>query len=136
MLLVSSGAILNIILNYIMVGRLGLGLIGTAQATLISEGVVSLLGLGYFFTRYAKLRIEWRHLVPDFPAMPNLLFTGLPSLIAQFNLGLLLLLHNSQLMVHGSVRIWPASPWPVTPRRCSSSSCRGWPSASSRWSVR
>ena len=46
MLLVSSGAILNIILNYIMVGRLGLGLIGTAQATLISEGVVSLLGLG------------------------------------------------------------------------------------------
>ncbi|WP_323965246.1 MATE family efflux transporter [Aeromonas hydrophila] len=104
MLLVSSGAILNIILNYIMVGRLGLGLIGTAQATLISEGVVSLLGLGYFFTHHAKLRIEWRHLVPDFPAMPNLLFTGLPSLIAQFNLGLLLLLHNSQLMVHGSVK--------------------------------
>ena len=43
-------------------------------------------------------------MVPSFPAMPNLLFTGLPSLIAQFNLGLLLLLHNSQLMVHGSVK--------------------------------
>jgi Na+-driven multidrug efflux pump len=36
--------------------------------------------------------------------MPGLLFTGLPSLIAQFNLGLLLLLHNSQLMVHGTVK--------------------------------
>ncbi|MCV5539476.1 MATE family efflux transporter, partial [Escherichia coli] len=50
MVLVSSGAVLNIILNYIMVGRLGLGLIGTAQATLMAEGAVSLIGLGYFFT--------------------------------------------------------------------------------------
>ncbi len=70
-----------------MVG-LGLGLVGTAQATLISEGVVSLLGLGHgFFTSRARLRLDWRQLVPSFPAMPRLLFTGLPSLIAQFNLG-------------------------------------------------
>ena len=66
--------------------------------------MVSLLGLGYFFTRHARLRLTWRQLVPCFPAMPGLLFTGLPSLIAQFNLGLLLLLHNSQLMVHGTVK--------------------------------
>ena len=46
----------------------------------------------------------WRQLVPRFPAMPGLLFTGLPSLIASSTLGLLLL-HNSQLMVHGTVRI-------------------------------
>lgn len=104
MILVSGGAVLNIVLNYIMVGRLGLGLIGTAQATLMAEGVVSLLGLGYFFTSHARLRLNWRQLLPAFPAMPNLLFTGLPSLIAQFNLGLLLMLHNSQLMVHGSVK--------------------------------
>lgn len=104
MILVSGGAVLNILLNYVMVGRLGLGLVGTAQATLISEGIVSLLGLGYFFTAHARLRLCWRQLVPDLPAMPNLLFTGLPSLIAQFNLGLLLLLHNSQLMVHGAVK--------------------------------
>lgn len=104
MILVSGGAVLNIALNYIMVGRLGLGLIGTAQATLMAEGVVSLLGLGYFFTPHARLRLNWRQLLPAFPAMPNLLFTGLPSLIAQFNLGLLLMLHNSQLMVHGSVK--------------------------------
>ncbi|MGY4000707.1 MATE family efflux transporter [Aeromonas sanarellii] len=104
MVLVSGGALLNILLNYIMVGRLGLGLTGTAQATLMAEGMVSLLGLGYFFTPYARLRLSWRQLRPSFPAMPNLLFTGLPSLIAQFNLGLLLMLHNSQLMVHGSVK--------------------------------
>ncbi|WP_429034581.1 MATE family efflux transporter [Aeromonas veronii] len=104
MVLVSSGAVLNIILNYIMVGRLGLGLIGTAQATLMAEGAVSLIGLGYFFTPWARLRLSWRDLVPNLPAMPHLLFTGLPSLIAQFNLGLLLMLHNSQLMVYGNVK--------------------------------
>lgn len=75
MVLVSGGAVLNILLNYIMVGRLGLGLTGTAQATLLSEGVVSLIGLGYFFTRHARLRLEWRQLVPSLPAMPNLLYT-------------------------------------------------------------
>ena len=60
MVLVSGGALLNILLNYIMVGRLGLGLTGTAQATLLSEAMVSLLGLGYFFTRHARLRLTWR----------------------------------------------------------------------------
>ncbi|UBO73101.1 MATE family efflux transporter [Aeromonas rivuli] len=104
MILVSSGAILNIALNYVMVGRLGLGLVGTAQATLISEGIVSLLGLGYFFSSHARLRLSWRDLVPEWMAMPGLLFSGLPSLITQFNLGLLLLLHNSQLMVYGSIK--------------------------------
>jgi len=104
MVLVSSGAVLNILLNYVMVARLGLGLIGTAQATLMAEGAVSLIGLGYFFTPWARLRLGWRDMVPNLPTVPNLLFTGLPSLIAQFNLGLLLMLHNSQLMVHGSVK--------------------------------
>ncbi|MGL4249075.1 MAG: MATE family efflux transporter [Aeromonas sp.] len=104
MVLVSSGAVLNIILNYVMVAKLQLGLIGTAQATLMAEGVVSLIGLGYFFTPWARLRLSWRDLVPKLPAMPKLLFTGLPSLIAQFNLGLLLMLHNSQLMVYGGVK--------------------------------
>ncbi|MGY3885339.1 MATE family efflux transporter [Aeromonas aquatica] len=104
MILVSSGAVLNILLNYLMVGQLGLGLVGTAQATLISEAVVSLLGLGYFFTPYARLRLSPSMLLPRVGAMPTLLFCGLPSLIAQFNLGLLLLLHNSQLMIHGSVK--------------------------------
>ncbi|MGL4932300.1 MAG: MATE family efflux transporter [Aeromonas sp.] len=103
MVLVSSGAVFNIILNYVMVAKLGRGLIGTAQATLIAEGIVSLIGLGYFFTPYARLRLRWRDLIPTLPAMPSLLFSGLPSLIAQFNLGLLLMLHNSQLMVHGNV---------------------------------
>ncbi|MFQ2270724.1 MATE family efflux transporter [Aeromonas enteropelogenes] len=104
MVLVSAGAVLNILLNYVMVAKLELGLTGTAQATLMAEGTVSLIGLGYFFTPYARLRLGWRDLVPHLPAMPNLLFTGLPSLIAQFNLGLLLMLHNSQLMVHGNVK--------------------------------
>ena len=64
MVLVSGGAPLNILLNYIMAGRLGLGLTGTAQATLMAEGMVCLLGLGYFFTPYARLRLSWRQLRP------------------------------------------------------------------------
>lgn len=104
MVLVSTGAVLNIVLNYVMVAQLGLGLIGTAQATLIAEGIVSLIGLGYFFSPYAKLRLSWREMVPFLSALPNMLFIGLPSLIAQFNLGLLLMLHNSQLIVYGGIK--------------------------------
>ncbi|PJG60601.1 MATE family efflux transporter [Aeromonas cavernicola] len=103
MVLVSSGAVLNILLNYVMVATLGLGLIGSAQATLMAEGIVSLVGIGYFFTPYARLRLCWRDMAPNLPSMPSLLFNGLPSLIAQFNLGLLLMLHNSQLISYGSL---------------------------------
>ncbi|HEH9404382.1 TPA: MATE family efflux transporter [Aeromonas bestiarum] len=104
MVLVSTGAILNIILNYVMVAVFGLGLIGTAQATLIAEGIVSVIGLGYFFSPYAKLRLSWKDMAPSLPAIPSLLFTGLPSLIAQFNLGLLLMLHNTQLITYGQIK--------------------------------
>lgn len=104
MVLVSIGAILNIILNYVMVVHIGLGLIGTAQATLIAEGIVSMIGLGYFFSPYAKLRLSFKDMIPSLPAIPNLLFTGLPSLISQFNLGLLLMLHNSQIIAYGGIK--------------------------------
>ena len=63
--------------------------------------------------------------------MPGLLFTGLPGLIAQFSLGLLLLLHNSQLMVHGTVKDLAGFTVAGYTRRSSSSSCRDWRLASS-----
>lgn len=54
----SSGLIVNIILDYLLVYKMHLGLHGAALATIIAQGVVALSGLAiliYFKLRYLKL---------------------------------------------------------------------------------
>ncbi|WP_158253665.1 MATE family efflux transporter [Chromobacterium alticapitis] len=99
--LTTLGALLNILLNYILVGRLGLGLAGSAIGTLIAEGVVVALGMVYFFSRHAGLRLRWGTLRPDRAAMWPILCLGTPSLLMELNLALLLYAHNYQLFRWG-----------------------------------
>lgn len=95
------GAILNIILDYIFVGKLGLGLAGAAQATLIAEGVLLLLALAYFFSRHARLRLALDCLRPDWQSVRPIVVLGISSLLMELNLALLLFSHNFQLLRWG-----------------------------------
>ena len=103
MALTLLGGVLNILFTALLVAWWRKGLVGVAQGLLLTELIVTLLGLGYFFTPYAKLRLRLTDLRPRWPEMPSQLFAGSPTLVANLNVGLILLLHNSQLLVYGSV---------------------------------
>ena len=101
-LLMVVGSLLNVVFNYLFVGVFKLGLAGSAQATLLSESVVMLAGLGYFFTRHARLRLRLSHLRLDWRYCGPILALGLSSLLMEFNLALLMFAHNFQLLRWGT----------------------------------
>ena len=56
-MLMVVGALINIVLDYLFIAWLGWELTGAAIATGIAQMVVTLLGVGYFFSQRAKLRL-------------------------------------------------------------------------------
>lgn len=99
--LLSSGALLNIALDYLFVVEWRMGLAGAAQATLLSEAVVCALGLGYFFSRHARLRLSLRELRLNAASLAIIARLGVSSLVMELNLALLLYAHNAQLLRYG-----------------------------------
>ncbi|MGC0155124.1 MATE family efflux transporter [Chromobacterium vaccinii] len=99
--LMALGALLNILLNYLLVGVSGMGLEGAAIGTLIAESVVLALGLAYFFSRHAGLRIRFGSLRADWSGLWPIAALGAPSLLMELNLALLLYAHNRQLLSWG-----------------------------------
>ncbi len=101
-LLLSCGAVLNMGLCYWFVAHLGWGLVGAAASTLLAEGLVVIIGLGYFFSPHARLRLGWRDLRPHRESAAALLALGSPNLLMELNLALLLYAHNYQLLSYGN----------------------------------
>jgi len=104
MALTMLGGVLNIFFNALLVAWLELGLVGAAQGILLTEAIISVLGIGYFFTRHARLKLRLGDLLPRWHGSGALLLAGAPTLVADINVGMLLYLHNSQLLAYGGVR--------------------------------
>ncbi|ENY72532.1 cation (Na+-coupled) multidrug resistance efflux pump [Aeromonas diversa CDC 2478-85] len=103
MALTMLGGLLNIGFNTLFVVWLDLGLVGAAQAILLTEAIVTVLGFGYFFSRHARLRLHLGDLRPRRRGTGTLLLAGAPTLVAELNVGVLLFLHNTQLLAYGGV---------------------------------
>ena len=104
MALAMLGGVLNILFNTLLVAWLKLGLVGAAQGILLTAAIISTIGIGYFFTHHARLRLRLSDLLPRWRDSGPLLLAGAPTLISNINVGMLLYLHNSQLLAYGSVR--------------------------------
>lgn len=60
------GAVINIILNYFFIFKLGWGIKGSAIATVIAQTISAIWVVGYFYTGRSKIKIRVKNLVPDF----------------------------------------------------------------------
>ncbi|MGN0346425.1 MAG: MATE family efflux transporter [Lachnospiraceae bacterium] len=58
MIISIAGCILNLILDYILVGRLGMGVQGSAMGSLLVQVVTVLISLGYFISKKAGIRFH------------------------------------------------------------------------------
>lgn len=99
--LLSAGAVLNILLDYLLVVVWPFGLAGAAAATLLAEGLVSAAGLIYLASRHARLRLSASDLLRWPRGMADVLKLGLSGLMMELNLALLLIVHNLQLLRYG-----------------------------------
>lgn len=95
------GAIGNIALDYLFVGVLSMGLAGAAIATVIAQGMITLLGLGYFFSRYSGLKLSLRQIHLDIRIAGRSVVLGCSCLVMFLYSSFVVAIHNYLFMQHG-----------------------------------
>lgn len=101
MLVVLTGAVLNIILDPVFIYVFGMGVEGAAWATVISQGVSALLCIVYLSGKKTSLRLKRENLiVPASLILPSFAL-GLASFVMQSTESLISVCFNSSLLKYG-----------------------------------
>lgn len=97
-----TGVVLNVILDYLFVMRMGMGVSGAAIATVLSFALPSVMLMRYLFGMDAKLKLRLKAMRFKIETLTQIIKAGLPSFMMQLSLALVLLAHNYMLLRYGS----------------------------------
>lgn len=95
------GAIANIVFDYLMIAVFDLELRGAAIATVISQLIVCSIGIAYFCSSSAKLRLSLSYLQCSWYLISQILVIGLSSLFMYMYWGIMVGFHNAQFDAYG-----------------------------------
>ena len=101
MLTVAIGAIINIILDPILIFQFSLGVKGAALATIISQGISSLWVIYFLTSKKSTLRIKINNLKLDYKIILPCLALGLSPFIMQFTESVISVCFNTSLLKYG-----------------------------------
>ncbi|MCL1930979.1 MAG: MATE family efflux transporter, partial [Treponema sp.] len=101
MLVQIVGALMNIILDPIFIFVLGLGVAGAAWATIISQFVSFVFVLGYFSSKWTRLRFRVKYMRLDARLVGSILAIGFAPFIMQFAMSLVGILQNATILKYG-----------------------------------
>ncbi|NOI99890.1 MATE family efflux transporter [Vibrio kanaloae] len=100
-ILMIVGAVINIVLDYLFIALYGWELMGAALATAIAQFVVTGLGLAYFFSRRANLRLRWNELRLKLDVIPQIFAIGTSSFFMYAYGSMMVALHNALFSQYG-----------------------------------
>ncbi|MFS1440720.1 MATE family efflux transporter, partial [Vibrio sp. 10N.286.46.E10] len=100
-ILMIVGAVINIVLDYLFIALYGWELMGAALATAIAQFVVTGLGLAYFFSRRANLRLRWNELRLKLSVIPQIFAIGTSSFFMYAYGSMMVALHNALFSQYG-----------------------------------
>ncbi len=101
-ILMVIGAATNILLDYVFIAWLGWELTGAAIATALAQMVVTVLGIGYFFSSKAKLRLSFCDMKLQLDSLPKIIMIGSSSFFMYAYGSAMVALHNSLFAQYGS----------------------------------
>ncbi|MCM0148734.1 MATE family efflux transporter [Photobacterium galatheae] len=96
------GALINTVLDYLFIGKLGWGLKGAAVATVLAQSTVAILALSYFLSRYSTLGLSLQAFQISRDKLSNILMLGSSCLVMYLYTGIMVALHNRLFMEYGS----------------------------------
>ncbi|MDC5856085.1 MATE family efflux transporter [Vibrio europaeus] len=102
-ILMVIGAVINIALDYLMIAVWDWELTGAALATTIAQAVVTLLGLAYFFSSKANLRLKFSDVRLSLPVVPQIFAIGTSSFFMYAYGAVMVALHNNLFAQYGDV---------------------------------
>ncbi len=103
MILMVTGLLGNILLDWVFVFLFGYGAVGAAIATVVSQTAASLLGVLYFLSPLTKLRFSAGALKPDLRMIRDILLTGLPIFGNMLSIIAMLYMHNAQSLRYAGI---------------------------------
>ncbi|MGR5267830.1 MATE family efflux transporter [Vibrio astriarenae] len=101
-LLMVIGAIANILFDCLFIAWLGWELRGAAIATALAQMMVTVLGVCYFFSSRATLKISLRDLRIEWPIVPQIAAIGTSSFFMYAYGSMMVALHNGLFANYGS----------------------------------
>ncbi|MDN2480363.1 MATE family efflux transporter [Vibrio agarivorans] len=101
-LLMVIGAIANILFDYLFIAWLGWELQGAAIATALAQMMVTVLGVCYFFSSRATLKISLCDLRIEWPIVPQIAAIGTSSFFMYAYGSMMVALHNGLFASYGS----------------------------------
>lgn len=99
------GAVVNIVLDFVFIAWFGWELRGAAVATGIAQSIVTLLGLGYFFSGYAKVRLTTSCFIVRWDVIGQIAFIGASSFFMYAYGSMMVALHNALFTQYGSMML-------------------------------
>ncbi|MBT1443262.1 MATE family efflux transporter [Shewanella sp. JM162201] len=97
-----AGGVINTVLDYLFIVVWNYGLAGASIATMLSQAVTGLLCLQHFFSPRTQLRISLAQMRLTLDNCLNIARVGLPSLLMNLYLSIVLTLHNTALLWVGT----------------------------------
>jgi putative MATE family efflux protein len=95
------GAVINGILNFLFIFKLGMGIKGSAWATVAGQLISAGLVLGYFFTGRSSVKIRLKNLRPQWPVFLGIAAIGFPPFAMQIVGSFQQVILNRTLMAYG-----------------------------------
>ncbi|MCT8137162.1 MATE family efflux transporter [Anaerobacillus sp. CMMVII] len=95
-------SVLNIILDAIFIFGFDMGVKGAAYASVLSQGVITVLYLQYFLTGKSSLSLRLVDLKPNFAIIKEVFSVGLPGFMQQAAGGIMFIAINAMLIRFGS----------------------------------
>jgi putative MATE family efflux protein len=102
MLVQIVGAVANIILDPIFIFGFHMGVAGAAWATIISQFLSLVFTLGYFNSRFTKLRFRLRYMPLKWNLVGEILAIGFAPFVMQLAMSLVGVIQNRQILRYGS----------------------------------
>ncbi len=103
MLLMVTGLLCNIALDWVFVFLLGFGAVGAAIATVVSQGGACVLGTLYFLSPLTRLRFSREMFRPVWSEIAAITVTGLPIFGNMLSIIAMLYMHNAQSLRYGGI---------------------------------
>jgi len=95
------GAVINVVLNYLFIFKLGLGIKGSALSTVISQFVSAVWVLSYFLTGKSLVKIRLKNLKLQLPVLLSITAIGFSPFAMQVANSVQHLIINKTLMIYG-----------------------------------
>ncbi|WP_425807170.1 MATE family efflux transporter [Desulfitobacterium sp. Sab5] len=95
------GAVVNIIFNYFFIFHFGLGIKGSALATVLAQTISMLWVLSFFIHGKSTVKLKFKYFKPEFPLIMKILAIGFAPFGMQFATSIQQMILNQTLKFYG-----------------------------------